>query len=169
MIPVGSGAMKRDIVAKRVIQVVACGFGLVGLLWAFGGAGLVVTSVRESEGFWLFITAPFFFVLGGIGIAVAWQALRRFGPNAIRNVVGLFMYLAWSQLAWFPKSSQHGEALWRSHLLEAALVLGPLCLALLLYRILSRKLIQMTEPAALSDGPDAAPNQHERDLASRNE
>ncbi len=28
MIPVGSGAMKRDIFAKRVIQIIACGFEL---------------------------------------------------------------------------------------------------------------------------------------------
>jgi hypothetical protein len=153
--------MKRDIVAKRVIQIVACGFGLLGLFAASMGVCFAVDGIRSSDRSQLFFMPPFFLALGGIGIAIAWQALRRFGPNAIRNVVGFFMFLVWSELAWFPESSEHSEPRGRGHLLEAALVLGSLCLAFLLYRILSRKLIQMTGTGASNNGLDTNPAQHD--------
>lgn len=153
--------MKRDIVAKRVIQVVACGFGLLGLFCVCLAAAFLVTGIWKAEWSLLFLSTPLFLALGGIEIAIAWQALRRFGPTAIRNVVGLFMYFAWSQLAWFPESSHHSEPRWQSDLLEAALVLGPLCLAFLLYRILSRKLVQMTRTAASGNDPRLGAHPHE--------
>lgn len=152
--------MKRDIVAKRVIQVVACGFGLLGLIAACMGVSFAVGGIRDSDRRAMLWMAPLFLLLGGIPIAIAWQNLRRFGPNAIRNVVGFFMFLAWSRLAWFPESSQHSEPRWQSDLLEMALVLGPLYLAFLLYRILSRKLIQMTGTGA-SNGPSVVSEPHE--------
>jgi len=145
--------MKRDIVAKRIIQAVACGFGLLGLFGVYMGVSFAVIALRDLDQRELLFTVPLFLLLGGIMIAVAWQTLRRFGPDAIRNVVGLFMFLAWCQLAWFPESSQHSEPRWRHDLLEAALVLGSVCLAFLLYRILSRKLIQMAGTAKSSSDP----------------
>jgi hypothetical protein len=150
--------MKRDIVVKLGIQTIATCFGLLGLVSAWGGVSFLVIGMRDSDRSLLFFMPPFFLALGGIGIAVAWQALRRFGPTAIRNVVGFFMFLAWSTLAWFPESSQHSDPRWRSDLLEAALVLGPLCLAFLLYRILSRKLIQMMGTLASDDGLGSTTN-----------
>lgn len=153
MIPVGSETMKRDVVAKRVIQVVACGFGLLGLFAVYMSVSFALIALRDLDRHESLITGPLFLVLGAIMIAVACQSLRRFGPDAIRNVVGLVMFFAWSQLAWFPESSQHSEPRWRSDLAETALVLGSLCLAFLLYRILSRKLIQMTGTAASTEAP----------------
>jgi hypothetical protein len=154
--------MKRDIVTKRAIQVVACGFGLLGLIAACMGVSLAIGGIHDSDRRAMLWMAPQFLLLGGIPIAIAWQALRHFGPNAIRNVVGFFMFLAWSLLAWFPESSQHGEPRWQGELLEIALVLGPLYLALLLYRVLSRKLIQMTGTAIPSNGPTPANDKRER-------
>jgi hypothetical protein len=155
--------MKRDIVAKRVIQAVACGFGLLGLFAVYMSVSFALIALRDLDRHESLITGPLFLVLGGIMIAVAWQTLRRFEPDAIRNVVGLVMFFAWSQLAWFPESSQHSEPCWRSDLAETALVLGSLCLAFLLYRILSRKLIQVTETGASDNGPsfDTNPTEHD--------
>lgn len=152
--------MKRDIVAKRVIQVIACGFGLLGLVAVCMGVCFAVEGIRNSDRRTLFLMAPQFLILGALPIAVAWQTLRRFGSNAIRNVVGLSMFLAWSRLAWFPESSHHSEPRWQGELLEIALVLGPVCLAFLLYRVLSRKLIQMAGTAATNE-PSLASGPHE--------
>jgi hypothetical protein len=150
--------MKRDAIVKLAIQTVAICFGLLGLVSVWGGLSFLVMSIRDSDRSMLFITPPLFLLLGGAGIAVAWQAVRRFGPTAIRNVVGLMAFFAWSMLTWFPESSQDGGPRWRSDLVDAAIVLGSLCLAFLLYRMLSRKLIQMTGTATPSDGPQVDVN-----------
>ncbi len=160
--------MKRDIVAKRMIQIIAFGFGLLGLVAVCMGVSFAVEGIRNSDRRTLFLMAPQFLILGALPIVIAWQTLRRFGPTAIRNVVGLFTFLAWSQLAWFPESSRHSEPRWGSELVEAALVLGPLCLAFLLYRILSRKLILAIGTDASSSGPAPGTNPHEHDLTSGN-
>lgn len=116
--------MKRDIAVKRMIQAVACGFGLLGLFAVSMGVCFAVDGIRNSDRSLLFFMPPFFLALGGIGIAIAWQALRRFGPTAIRNVVGPFLYLTWSQLAWFPESWQHGEPRWHSDWLDVVIGSG---------------------------------------------
>jgi len=158
---IGSEHMKRDIVAKRAIQVVACGFGLLGLYCVCYGFYSAVIGLRDFYRFEAILGAAVCLVLGGVLIAVAWKALSRFGPDVIQSAVALVMLLALSLLPWFPNPSQNDEPRGRGELLEVAMVLGPLCLALLLYRILCRKLIQMTGTDASNDGPTPANGKRE--------
>jgi len=141
---IGSENMKRDIVAKRAIQTVACGFGLLGLYCACYGFYSGVVGLRDFYRFEAILGAAVCLVLGGVLIAVAWKALSRFGPDVIQSVVALVTLSAWSLLPSIPEPSRPAEPRWLGGLLEMALVLGPLYLAILLYRILCRKLIQMT-------------------------
>jgi hypothetical protein len=159
--------MKRAIVAKRAIQVVACGFGLLGLVCAYDGLCSAAGGFRDPSQCETFFTAAVSLIIGGVLIGVAWKALWRFGPNVIQSVVSLVLLVAWSLLAWVPEPSRDNEPRWPGQLLEMALVLGPLYLAFLLYRILSRKLIQITGTAASSDGPSPSAYPQERGFASR--
>jgi hypothetical protein len=155
--------MKRDIVAKRVIQAVACGFGLLGLFCVYDAVYFAVIGIPEPAWHETLIASLLSLIPGGIMLVIAWRALRHFGPNVIRIVVGLVMFLAWFLLARLPLVPRDGGPRWRSNLLNTAIVLGPPCLAFLLYRIISRKLIQMTGTGASDNGPDPNmnPNEHE--------
>jgi hypothetical protein len=146
--------MKSKTIVKRVIQAVAVGFGLLGAIWICMGVYFPVVGIRASDLFALFFMTPMFLILGGIVVAIAWQALRHFGPNAIRNVVGLVAYAAYTgAIAWLhpylEASRRPKENLW-----AAAMVFGSMLLVYLLYRTLSRRLIEMTRPDASDQAPD---------------
>lgn len=139
--------MSRNTIAKFVVQGVALGFGLLGLLWVYIGIDFGVTGIRESDRFVMFFMTPMFLILGGIVIAVAWQALRRFGPTAIKNVVGLVMFSAYTAVSTFLDRFQEA-ARKKGDLYFSAMFVIPVLLAFLLYRVLSRRLIEMTETNA---------------------
>jgi hypothetical protein len=135
--------MKRNALARLVIQAVAGGFGLLGLIWAYLGVHFAVTGIRDSDRFAMFSMTPMLLILGGIVVAVAWQALRHFGPNAIRNVVGLVAFSTYIAVSTFLDRFEEA-AREKGDLYFSAMVFIPVLLAFLLYRALSSKLIQMT-------------------------
>lgn len=141
---IGCGKMKRSAIAEFVIQAVALGFGLLGVTWVCLGIYSPVIGIREADLFVMFFMTPMFLILGGIVIAVAWQALWHFGPRAIKCVVGLVAYTAYTGMITFLRSFQEAIRGWKGDLYLSAVFLIPLLLALLLYRVLSRKLIKMT-------------------------
>jgi len=148
---IGCGKMKSSAIAKFVVQAVALGFGLLGLIWVCMGLYAPVIGIRHSDLFAMFFMTPMFLILGGIVIAVAWQALRHFGPNAIKNVVGLVAYSAYTAVIAFLDGFQEAVRE-KGNLYFSAMCLTPVLLAYLLYRVLSRKLIEMTGMDASSDG-----------------
>lgn len=136
--------MKRNTIAKFVVQAVALGFGLLGLTWVYIGIYFGVTGIRDSDRFVMFCMTPMFLILGGIVTAVAWQALRYFGPKAIKNVVGLVAFSAYTGMSTFLEPLQEATRHLKGDLYLSATVFIPMLIAFLLYRVLSRKLIEMT-------------------------
>lgn len=141
--------MKRDKIAKRVVQAIALCSGLCGLMCVYLGARVAVDGVQDSDRLQKFALLLTFLGFGGIDIAVAWQALRRFGPNAIRNVVALVVFglfavmdMLLSPILDAPEESR----------VKPLLVLAILLLVFVLYRVLSGKLIELTGANKPSNG-----------------
>ena len=136
--------MDKRKLTKLIVQGVAVVYGLLGLLWIITGLYSAVIGILNSDRFGLFFMAPMGILLGGIVLAVAWQNLRRFGPNSIKNVTFLVVYTLFLILAPFDELSE--EATWtrETEFLHILRFLIPLLLMLFLYSIISRKLIQMT-------------------------
>ncbi len=143
--------MKRNAIAKFVVQAVALGFGLLGLIWVCIGLYAPVIGIRESDLFAMFFMTPMFLIVGGIVIAVAWQALRHFGPNAIKNVVALVILSAYAAVSTFLDRFEE-IAREKEDLYFSAMSVTLLLLAYLLYRVASKRLIEMTGTGAPNDG-----------------
>ncbi len=144
---IGCGEMKRNKITKFVVQAVALCFGLLGLIWIYLGIYAGVTGIRDSDRFVMFFMTPMFLIFGGIVTAVAWQALRHFGPTAIKNVVALVVLSGYTAVSTFLDRFEEA-AREKGDLYFSALFFIPLLLAFVLYRALSRKLIELTEANA---------------------
>ncbi len=141
--------MTRDKIAKRVVQAIALVFGLCGLMCVYLGTRVAVDGVQDSDRLRTFAMLLMFLGLGGIDIAIAWQALWRFGPNAIRNVVALAIFGMFpvidtllSPILDAPEDSR----------MKPLLVLAVLLFAFVLYRVLSGRLIELTGANESSSG-----------------
>ena len=134
--------MNRPIVIRRIIQAVALAFGVLGLLWVLLAFFFAFVGIRESDRFALVVMTPTLLVFGGIVLAIAWQNVRRFGPNAIRNVTALVILVLYACVPEWLYLRESTRSL--GPFLDSALGLLPLILAYLLYRFFSRKLIQLT-------------------------
>jgi len=139
--------MSKKTLTKLIVQSVAAIFGLLGLLCIGLVPDLIVAGIRDSDQFQTFLMALTFILMGGILLTVAWQAIRRFGPHAIRNVTGLVVLLAYSIMSKFldPFQETTSDLRTETHY-EFAKVFIPAFIAYLFYRILSRKLIEITKP-----------------------
>ncbi len=137
--------MNRRKAAKLIVQAVAAGFGAFGLLWVYCGLHFAVTGLRDTDRFQVFCMTPIFLLMGGIFTVVAWQTLRRFGPKAIKDMVLIIALFAYGSTAalldQFLGATQNLE----KELYQLAAVIMPLVLAWLLYRILSKTLIEITK------------------------
>ena len=131
---------KRDL-TKLIVQIVATAYGLIGVLWVGIALDSLVIGIKESDLFALFLMTPLLFVLGGILMAVAWQNLRHFGPNTIKNLTFLVVISLYFVLTPLPKPSQ--EATWKTDLLNLTQFLVPILLAFFLYSAISKKLIKI--------------------------
>jgi len=151
--------MNKRIVTKLIVRSVAVAFGLIGLLFIGMGLDCAVTGIREYDRFAVFFGTPIFILLGGILLAIAWQNLRHFGPEAIQNVTALVIICAWSDVSALlePLQETTSDLGTGSHY-EFAKVFIPMLLAYLFYRALSRKLIEITKPENTQrhDAADAA-------------
>jgi hypothetical protein len=144
--------MNRRTITKRIVQAVAVAFGLLGLLWVFGGLLFTVPAIMESDRSVLF-DIPLLLVVGGILLAIAWQNLRRFGPNAIKNVTCLVALTLWGILTSFDRSLESATADSRTALVRMAFFHIPLLVAIIFYVVVSKKLIRITETENIQ--PDA--------------
>jgi len=139
--------MNTRTVTKLIVQSVAVVFGLLGLLCIGLVPDLVVTGIRDSDPLQTYLMALMFILMGGILVAVAWQAIRRFGPHAIQNVTALVALLAYSIVSEFldPFQETTSDLRTETHY-EFIRFFIPVVIAYLFYRILSRKLIEITKP-----------------------
>jgi len=144
--------MKKNTIAKLAVQAVGACFGILGLMWGYLGCHFAFTGIRDSDLFQMLYMTPMFFVFGGIVITVAWQSLRHFGPKAIQNVVGLVAFTVYSSIFMLLRPFQ--DATWdlKMRLHHAATFLIPMLLAYLLYRVASRKLIEITTTEGIQQG-----------------
>jgi len=122
------------------------------------GCHFAFTGIRKSDLFQILYMTPMFFVLGGIVITVAWQSLRHFGPKAIQNVVGLIAFSVYTGILMLLRPFQ--DATWdlKMRLHHFATFLIPMLLAYLLYRVLSRKLIEMTNTESIQQADSTVPS-----------
>jgi len=137
--------MNKQTVTKRIIQAVAIAVGLLGLMFIFMGLYAAVADLREPDHLFTLCMVAMFLVIGGIDVAIAWQNLRRFGATSIKNVTALVVLLVWGGLLRLLEPLEEAAMDLEMHLLHSAMYLVPLILAYLLYRFLSRKLIQLAE------------------------
>jgi hypothetical protein len=149
--------MTRPAVTKLIVQAVAVAFGVLGLLWIFFGFRFAVPSISESDRF-LICMAPWFLILGGICVAVAWQSIRRFGPNPVKSVTALVALSVYVGLSTFVEPPEEVVQDLKTELYYLAPYLIPMLLAYLFYRVVSRMLLQLTEtdssqPAQQGDVP----------------
>jgi cation transport ATPase len=158
--------MNKSKATRLIIQGVGACFGILGLIWVCMGICFAVAGIRDSDLFGMFFMTPMFLILGGIVLAVAWQAVRHFGPNAIKNVVALVAFSAYCVMSLFPEPPQEVTRDLKGKLYLYAAVFVPMLLAFLLYRVLSRKLIEMTGADASHDGLNHAGDPRERDSTS---
>ena len=145
--------MKRYTIAKLAVQAVGACFGILGLMWIDLGGYFAFTGIRDSDLFQMLYMTPMFFVMGGIVLAAAWQALRHFGPKAIQSVVGLVAFTVYTSMIMLLRPFQ--DATWdlKMRLHHAATFLIPMLLAYLLYRVMSRKLIEITTTEGIQQSP----------------
>jgi len=139
--------MNRRVLTKLIVQSVAVAFGLLGLLWIGLVPYLVVTGIRDSDRLQTYLMALIFILMGGILLAVAWQAIRRFGRHAIQNVTALVVLLAYSIMSEFldPFQETTSDLKTETHY-EFIKFFIPVVIAYLLWCALSRKLIEITKP-----------------------
>jgi hypothetical protein len=135
--------MDKGKITKRIVQGVAITFGLIGLLLIYMGADFVITGIREFHLYGLLEVAPLI-LLVGIYLGVAWQNLRHFGPNSVKNVTLLVVFTLYTILAPFDVPSEERRNS-KTELIQVAKFLIPLLLMFFLYSIISKKLIQMTK------------------------
>jgi len=136
--------MKKNTIARLAVQTVGACFGILGLMCVYLGCHFAFTGIRESDLFQMLYMTPMFFLLGGIVITVAWQSLRHFGTKAIQNVVGLVAFSVYTASMMLFRPFQDATRDLEMKLHHAATFLIPMLLAYLLYRVLSRKLIEVT-------------------------
>lgn len=150
--------MNRSVVTKPIIQGVAVAFGVLGLTWVFMGLYFAIMGIRKPDYFTGLFMAPMFLALGGLGVAIAWQSLRHFGPRVIRHMVALVIVPIYGGLS--PSLFQLMEWLDRVtgdrnpmiHLLLMVVNLLPLVLMYWSYGVVSRRLIQLTAVADSEEG-----------------
>ena len=147
--------MRKDVITKRVIQAIAVCFGFIGLVWIYLSIHVAVTGVRDRDMFKLCMTLMLL-IFGGIVVAVAYQNHRRFGPNSIKNVTFLVVFTLYCILKTLVRPYQEAILELEIVLLDLATFLIPLFLAYLLYSVVSRKLIQITETKNIQQ--DAEPD-----------
>lgn len=150
--------MNKRAVTKLIVQAVAVAFGVLGLIWIFIGFHSALLGIRDSDRFRMFFMAPGFLLLGGICVAVAWQSIRRFGPNPIKSVTALVAFSIYVGLTTLVEPFEEAAQDLKMELFPSATFLIPMLLAYLFYRVVSRKLIQLTEtessqPAQQGDAP----------------
>jgi hypothetical protein len=136
--------MDKRKLTKLILQGAAIIFGLIGLVEIYMGVEFAITGIRDSDLFELFIMAPMFFLMGGLLLAVAWQNLRHFGPNSIRNVTFLLVFALYLFVPDI-KLYQEATARLKTDLLQFAAFLIPVLLGFVLYSVVSKKLIQITK------------------------
>ncbi len=104
-----------------------------------------IIGIRDSNSFSVFFMLPVFVISGGIVVLIAWQNLRHFGPTSIRAIVGLLAFAAHSSI--FTLLRPFSDTAWelKMEALHFATFVVPILLAYLLYRVVSRKLIELTE------------------------
>jgi hypothetical protein len=130
--------MKKEKIVKLVVQTVAIAIGVLGLVWGILGLAFAVRGILESDLFGLYFMTPMLLSFGGILIIIAWRSIRNFGPRSIKNVVGLVVFSIYTAL---PKPQPPFKNLtW-----EICGILIPIIIGLLVYRVLSGRLIEMTE------------------------
>ena len=87
------------------------------------------------------------FVLFGFGMmAVAYQAVRNFNPTVVKNIIGLLLLFLYGYLApqVHPQRETAADRASRETQCFVTNVL-PLLVVVLAYRVISRKLIKLTE------------------------
>ena len=149
--------MKKNTIARLAVQIVGACFGVLGVMWVYLGCHFAFTGIRDSDLFQMLYMTPMFFVLGGIVIAVAWQALRHFGTKAVQNVVGLVAFTVYTSIFMLLRPFQ--DATWdlKMRLHHSATFLIPMLLSYLLYRILTKKLIEMTQTESIQPAESTVP------------
>ena len=132
--------MNKRNLTKVILKIVATAYLLLGVIWIGMALIFAIIDIKESDLFTLFMTL-LSFVLGGIVIAISWQTLRHFGPNAIKNLTFLVVISLYLVLTPLPKPSQ--EATWKTDILNLTQFLVPILLAFFLYSAISKKLIKI--------------------------
>jgi len=148
--------MNRRTITKRLVQTVAVAFGVLGLMMVVLGFRSAVVGIKESDRFGLLCMTPVFLVFGGIEIAIAYQNLRHFGPNAIRNVTCLVTLTLYGTLAPLDPLEQLAIGGVMGAFVDVAIHSIPLLLAVFFYLVVSKKLIRITEVQSIP--PDAGPD-----------
>lgn len=136
--------MNRAVVAKSVLQGIAIVVGLVGSTWAYIGMHFVILQFEEPDSFVGFFMVPLFLIMGGILLYVAYQTVRRFSAQAIRNLFILLAYAVYSVLLRFLGPYEEATRRLDMKLHHAATFLFPLLIAILFYKVMARALIKLT-------------------------
>jgi hypothetical protein len=149
--------MDKSRLTKLIVQTVAIAFGLIGLVWIYLGVEFAITGIRQSDRFALLCMTPMFFTLGGIVLAVAWQNLRRFGPNSIKNVTFLVVYSLYVILTPFDELSEETTWTRQTEFSQFVRFSIPLLLMFFVYSVVSRKLIQTTKAEDIQQANSGEP------------
>ena len=145
--------MMKNTIARLAVQTVGACFGILGLMWVYLGCYFAFTGIRDSDLFQMLYMTPMFLLLGAIAVTVAWRSIRHFGPKSVQAVTGLLAFSVYTGLMALLRPFQ--EATWdlKMRLHHSATFLIPILLAYLLYRVLSRKLIQLTKTESIQQTP----------------
>ncbi|MHC4172405.1 MAG: hypothetical protein ACYST5_05625 [Planctomycetota bacterium] len=136
--------MRKDVITKRVIQAIAVCFGLLGLGWICIGIHFAVTDVLDRDMFLMLFTSMTL-IFGVVFVAIAYQSLRHFGPNSIKNVTGLAAFALYTILVNLVGSCIETTREPMMQLLGAGAIFILILPAYIFYSIVSRRLIQITE------------------------
>jgi len=148
--------MRKDVITKRVIQAIAVCYGFLGLSWICIGILFAVTDVLDRDLFLMLFTSMTL-IFGVVFVAIAYQSLRHFGPNSIKNVSGLAAFTLYTILINLVGSCIEATREPMMELLGAGAIFILMFLVYYFYSVVSRKLIQITETKNIQKGaePDA--------------
>jgi hypothetical protein len=152
--------IRKDVITKFVIQAIAVFLGIFSLVGIYLCVHLAVTFVWERDEFPMSFIIPMLILMlliEVVTVAIAYQNIRHFGPNSIKNMTGLAAFYLYCILISHvgPYLTATRESMMQG-LLSLAAFLILILLAYFFYLVVSRKLIQLTETKNIQQ--DAKPD-----------
>jgi len=143
--------MKRKI-ARLVIQLVGLCFGVLGALWAWIGVTFAFSALRGHGQFEILWFTPLFLAAGAVLLIIAYRGIVHFDQRGVRHITALAVIALYTKASVALQPIQDAAWEMKDHLLHTSSFFIPILFAYLIYLVVSRKLIELTETTGIQQG-----------------